>query len=571
MPAPSIPEIVVRGAPVAVSHVPQRHRRLDHRHMLLFAAAASICMLLLNVVWREQYEGDEGFYGVTALNMLQSPAYLLRPSYYPAGEFAADKGAFAHFPFNSQLYALALWVGRGSLAAVDVLNVVSFAALLFFVYRLLRLFEVRTALFAVLLLAASPSIVRYYSQLEAEPLMVTCGIIGLYCALRGRHFLSGLCLGLSFALKLWLCGPLALAIAAAMITRGVTWRGLLLFGSGAVLPSAAHLLVTAWFYPEDVGFWLNNAYFGVFTGSGISGDKLNAAAAPDNWVHPWWYYAAALYRDHFFLVPIILFGMRSLFRVEGINRKLLWVIVAGAAGLLPLSLLKVKEPNYILSCAIFLYLLAGACLAALSQRMASGDGIDALSRRFGTLATVGLMLLLPLAHLRGIQPEDITRGFVVAHSLAFAAILGVFWWTQNKRSSALEWLTYAACGIALAAWFSHFAVTRRPRDKVITQLIEPHVNSPNTLSLIASNYKSYQLYAFRRGCYWDELPLTQSPESVLAAPQYGGVRAFILNPDDQQQAALAPWLAWLQTHTTEKTSELDARLGSISGFRLFVR
>src|SRR5688572_8672220 len=116
MPAPSIPETIVRDRPEAREDArpPTRictgGRASPRAFILLLAATASICMLILNVFWRESYEGDEGFYGVTAQNMLQSPAYLLRPSSFPAGDFAAGKDAFAHPPFNSYLYALALWL-----------------------------------------------------------------------------------------------------------------------------------------------------------------------------------------------------------------------------------------------------------------------------------------------------------------------------------------------------------------------------------------------------------------------------------------------------------------------------
>jgi hypothetical protein len=96
-------------------------------------------------------------------------------------------------------------------------------------------------------------------------------------------------------------------------------------------------------------------------------------------------------------------------------------------------------------------------------------------------------------------------------------------------------------------------------------------NAPNALSLIASNFKSYQFYSFHHGCYWHELPLEQGPATVLAGPGFSGVRAFILDADDLQKPEIAPWLAWLKTHATEKTGDLDAKIGRASGFRLFLR
>src|SRR5438874_7458337 len=48
--------------------------------VIALAAMASLGLFLCTVFWRDGYLGDEGFYGVTALNMLRSPAYILRPS-----------------------------------------------------------------------------------------------------------------------------------------------------------------------------------------------------------------------------------------------------------------------------------------------------------------------------------------------------------------------------------------------------------------------------------------------------------------------------------------------------------
>src|SRR3954451_4297756 len=154
---------------------PVKRVSLRGRSVVLLAICAGVLMLVLNVFYRESYSGDEGFYGVTAFNMLRAPDYILRPSYYPAGNFLAEKDAFAHPPFNSYFYALSLWLSRGSLVGPELLNVLSFALLLYFAYRVVGLFDVQAGRVAILLLIASPAIFTYYSQLEAEPLLTTCG------------------------------------------------------------------------------------------------------------------------------------------------------------------------------------------------------------------------------------------------------------------------------------------------------------------------------------------------------------------------------------------------------------
>jgi hypothetical protein len=603
----------------SLSHIPAIgvKQGLNHRIVLLLTACAILCMLVLNVFHRESYSGDEGFYGVTALNMLRSPSYVLRPSYNPAGDFLADKDGFAHPPFNSYLYALSLWLCKGSLAAPELVNVLSFALFLYFTFRVISPFDVKASRFTVLLLAASPAVLISFSQLEAEPLMTTTGIIALYCALKasgnGRQpvaepnamvknssaqpvacgasseveqkgwlFLSGLCLGLSFAFKLWLCGPLALAVAAALVFWVRRREGsffyrtlpLLFFLVGAGIPAGVHLLAIWWNHPEDMSFWLKNIYFGVFTNAGISGSKLAGAGTSSDWVHPVWYYAAALYRDHYFLLPIIVLGIGSALREARGRVELSWIITAGLFGLVPLSLMQVKEPLYVLSCAAFLYFLAGFCLAALTRRIETGLGIDSLSSKLGMVIIPALLILFPLAYARGIQPAKITGGFVLAHTITFSLFLGVFLFSLFKKSARLfESSIFALCAIAIATVFVWNFFTSGPRDKFITRIIRPYLqsNAPDTLSLIASNFKSYQFYSYRHGCYWHELPLQEGPESLLSQPRFSTVRAFIIDPDDLKKPESAPWLSWFETHASEKTAELDHELGYPSGFRVFIR
>jgi 4-amino-4-deoxy-L-arabinose transferase-like glycosyltransferase len=566
-------------------------RRLNTRSIVLLAATATVLILLLNVFCRVSYEGDEGFYGVTSLNMLRSPGYLLRPSYNPAGDFFADKSAFAHPPLNSYLYALFLWLSNRSLAALELLNALSFALLLYTAYRVLKWFDVQAARFAVLLLAASPGILLFYSQLEAEPLMTVFGLIALHCALQtgpgpGQKkwlFLSGLCMGIAFAFKLWLCGPLGLAVAVALVIRMRQLRftprqlfpALLLITTGAILPSALHLLAIVCFYPEDLGYWMNQIYFGIFTNAGISGSKFDAAAAPRDWIHPFWYYGPALYRDHFFLAPIILLGGGSLLREQRLNGKLLWILLAALAGLLPLSLMRVKEPQYVLTCAVFLYLLSGACLAALMRRISSGGDLDRFSTRFGTAGILALFVLIPTAYALGIKPDKISLTFVIVHSIVLTVSLLLFWWSRRSRALPLDWCIFGACALALLIGFAGHWLTRGPRDKIIADIIRPYLQNyaPTTMSMIASNFKSYQLHTFRQGSYWEDVPVEKAPELALNTAKFSDVRVFIIDAEDlgKFQAELAPWLRWLETHTVEKTTELDQRLGARSGFRVFVR
>jgi len=545
-------------------------------------------MALLNIFRRVSYIGDEGFYGITALNMLHSPVYLLRPSYYPLGDFIVEQDAFAHPPFNSYFYALALWISNGSFVGLEVLNALSFALFLLFAYRLLSLFDLHTARFAVALFAASPAILHAWSEVEAEPLMATAGVMALYYGARsgleaGRRallFLCGLCLGLAFALKLWLFGPYALAVSVLLLSRA--WqtggtlaqklRPLFLVALGAIIPAGLHLLAVAWFHPEDLQFWLRKVYFGFFIREGISGGKFSGDVIDPRWVHPVWYYVGVFYRDHFFLVPVILLGISSLLRDARVNREFLWMIIAGTMGLIPFSFMKIKEPMYVLSCTIFIYFLAAACLGALVRRLSDATAVKP-SGKYGTAIVVGLLLLFPLAYAWGIKQGEITPALVLAHSVVLSLTLLIFWWSRRTKGRFLEWTIYGACAAGVAIFFLYDGITRRPRDETIARMIRPYIegNSTEALSLVATEFKAYQLYTFRRGCYWDELPLHQSPATVFGSPELSHTRAFAIEPEDLVKPEMAPWIAWLEKHATEKTAELNAALGKDAGLRLFIR
>lgn len=563
--------------------------RSGSRWVGMIPVLAAVLMLAGNLLWRKPYTGDEGFYGVTAQNMLVAPEYLLRPSYHPEGDFVADRGNYAHPPFNSYLYALGLWAGRGSLAGPEVINALAFAVLLYFAFRLAATFDARGARFAVLLLAASPSMMNAYTFIEAEPLMTALGVVAVYGVVRSAFdharrwslFAAGLCLGFSFALKLWLCGPLLLAVAAALAVCawrrrpevGEALRSVAVLAFGFAVPAALHLAVLAWLYSEDLEFWVRNVYFGVFLDAGISGSKLAGAEASADWVHPAWYYGAALYREHFFLWPPIALGGLSLLRERRSGRRLLPIVCAGALGVIPLSLFKVKEPLYVLGCAVFLYLLAGSCLASLERRMAA-RGVDRSFLWCGLGVTVGPLVLVLAAYARQPRPDGLTPTFVALHTAALTAFAAGFAWACARGSARhLEKIVYGMCAAAVVGAFAWKGATQPPRDETIVRIATPYLrtNAPGEVSFVASNFKNYQYRTFRSGCYWHELPAGVAPERLLGTPDFRRVRVFILDPEDQLKPANVRWLRWLESHAVEKTAELDRRLGVVSGFRLFVR
>ena len=119
------PALSAVGTPEIISRARVGGFRFRYWGMLALASGTCVVLLALNIFRREGYTGDEGFYGVTALNMLHAPGYILRSSYYPLGSFASDKDGFAHLPFNSYFYALSLMISKASLAGPEVVNAIA--------------------------------------------------------------------------------------------------------------------------------------------------------------------------------------------------------------------------------------------------------------------------------------------------------------------------------------------------------------------------------------------------------------------------------------------------------------
>ena len=131
-----------------------------------------------------------------------------------------------------------------------------------------------------------------------------------------------------------------------------------------LLTSSLHLLAVWIWTPEDMTFWLRDIYFSLFAGEGVQGTKLHGDSPdlPANWAHPFWYYFAITYRNHFFLLPLIAMG--APFLPRRVYSVFSW-IVPGIASIFILSAFAIKSSLYVLSATLFIYALAGLCISAL--------------------------------------------------------------------------------------------------------------------------------------------------------------------------------------------------------------
>ncbi len=552
-----------------------------HRWLLLCIVILALSyQFLTTTTLRDHFEGDEGFYGTIALNMEQSWDYWLRPTQVPEGTFETERARLGHPCIHCMAMAVASMLFGGGIIPFQLVPLASFALTLYFMYRLLALWDDRAADYAIFLAALSPIILSEFRLLQAEPMMAAAGIAGIYFAVSGitknkiwLSALAGACFGLAFLSKLWLsfpypfAGGIAVIVLSRLQAQPLSWLGkyLSLLLATFLLTSSLHLLAVMIWTPQDMEFWLRDIYFSLFVGEGVQGTKLhgNSPDLPANWAHPFWYYFAITYRNHFFLVPLIAMGIPYLSR--RVYPALSWII-PGIASILLLSAFAIKSSLYVLSATLFLYALAGLCVSALllkTERMALPWD------KWTILATL-LILLLLLAGL--FAPAKIATSYKLAHTAVLLLLLAVLYLATSdfhrNTETLLLWGSLSLFILLLA-----FDLTSRyPTDQVLAEVIAPHVQNqkPNEVAFIAPNFKSFQLYLFKRGRYWKDTPFQEPPEAFFKKMQEQGTQVFMLGPDEWRNPALQPILDYLNCHAKEITDEFRQRTGFVTDRRIFV-
>lgn len=561
-----------------VEYMPNVLQRYSRLIIVFIILCALVYQGTRNTLFRDDYTGDEGFYGTLALNMTRDPAYLLRPAPEPDGIFDTVNTPLAHPPVNSYLMAGAYLLFGHRLEAFEIVPFVSFLLTLLGIYLLVALWNQEAALLSVLLLAVSPAILKNFRYLEAEPIMAALGIASIYfSALSARRhrvvyaLVAGGCLGFAFVTKLWLVFPYGFAAAGALCFGygwRKMWKPLIVFGMAFLLCASTHLAAIALWVPDDLDFWVRRIYLAPFFGVGIAGSKLSATAAniPSNWVHPWWYYASIAYRDHFFLFPMIALGIPAVRRDDW--RMLAWIGPGLASGIL-LSLFAIKETLYALPIWLFLYPCAGVCLTAWL------NDVQANSRRltwYPAAIVLGMaiaVIAVIFAYSKGIAPDSITQSYMLLHTVVMLLLVVTI--LVGYSVIHADTLSFVLAGAALS-----FAVTavgdivsRQPVAPLLQQVVAPYVKdaSRSRPAFIAPNYKALQLYLFQNGKYWKDAPIELPPERFVQAESENGVRVYVVGPQEQQQ--YKPLITYLEKHSLELTDQYDTLLGRKGDLRIF--
>jgi hypothetical protein len=563
-----------------------RVRNAEHRfnRSLLFIIFASFTFAFLRgVIFKRLETDDEGVNGIMALNMCHSQRFLTWPSYIPGGLAdwsKEDLPAIANTPFHSALLALG-----GCALGIEGMGLVSFLSLVatvVFLYRLVALWDRRAALLGATLFVVSPIILWQFRLLELEMVMSAWGLAGTYWIARGElsekkwlSLLGGACLGFGFLSKLWLVTPFVLASAGLIVAIRIRARVLrvapvALVIVGFLSVSSLHLAYVALRSPADVSLWLRGVYFSVMIGESIGGHKMSAAGVYPEWVHPFWYYPAILYREHFFTIPILIAGFPSLLKRAKSMVELLAVIAAGLLTLIPLSIPPIKEPLYILATLPFFYALVGLSITALLARIEASEDLSGPLDRWAQRGSGAVSALLTLAivgaYVKGIKRDDITLAYTFAHACGmFGAWLLM---SSAPRLDRTRW-TFVATGLfalGLASFVAFDLTHPVPPYKEIAEILRPYLESqpPERESFISPKYKIILLYLFRNGRYYKEL----RPEMIPANLASGSLCAVVMGPDERKSAEGPGVERALEGSAIDLRSKLPSRYQG--SYRIFV-
>lgn len=517
---------------------------------------------------------DEGVNVTMANNMLASRELVLRPSVYPGGRrdwVSEDLPALGNTPFYPGLLALAgAKLGLPGMGIVPWLSLwvaIAFSALLFWQQ------SSRSTLYTALLLASSPGFLSEASSLEFEPTLTAFCAAGLYFVVRGTRarrllscFIGGALLGLGFLTKLWLIAPFALAgcgfaLVQTTLARERDEHPLYLRRSlgaallGFLVTASAHISLLAVLAPHDLPSWIESVYLGIFSGHGVTGGKLSAAAQYA--ARPVWYYPAVLYERHFYLLPLALLGLPALLRRARVHAIGALAMAFGAwLSVIVLSVPAVKEPLYVLAVAPLWYVLAGTCLAELEND----------SKMFEPANRIVVQTVLSLALLAGFAgvawswtfdgAAQLRAALVHAAGMIACAAVGLQWLWRRRIGGAL----LAGCALSLACFIASAERSRAadPQPVIAVALRSALQDAPAAYpSFVAPQSKLLMGYLGRAGLDWSAL---QEPARAAVQPGLDvgrsladpALRAFVLGPEQFERPGVDALLPRLQSVCEER-------------------
>lgn len=541
-----------------MSPSPQRKEQgLEALATIAFAVAAvSVLLLFLGkTIWAGNLSGDEASHIIMAQNIAHDFDYFARPSIMPLGDLDAKRNIVTFAPGDPLLRAAAFKLIGDVFLASALVNALAWAASLFFIYRIARLLGPDSASWTLMLAACSPGLFWMFSWQEAEPTMTSFGLGATWLLTSGhwnrkavRTVIGGVLLGFAVVIKLYLVLPFVAVVGVCIVGRwfddlppcrfDVKFLGLALLG---FIPAACSHLLAVWILaPEELAFWIRQVYLAPLLGTATPlAQKLEGYERIAGLNHPFWYYLAILYRDHFVLVPVLLAAVLDPRRQwQAWRRPEAIALAAGVLVIALWSILANKEPLYILPSITFLYLLSGWALNG------SADAALTRSRKMVVVfATLGLGVAIAIAGRAGIKPDDITPAYVWLHSLAAAAMIAVLFAPKKRRSALVPTVLVLLLGFYV--FLTHRNAPPASNRQLVAALQAPLADAEvREISFLADDLNEIQARMQRTGLMWRDLTAEELAEpAALLAPggRLGNIRAFIAADeqiDDPRYAGL---------------------------------
>lgn len=537
-----------------------------------------------SVPFAEIRSENEGVNITMARNIQHSLQFFTRPSVFPTGRqdwLTEDLPYLGNLPTYPALLA-----PMTTLPGFSGMALISFLALCLTIYstvRLVSLVDEKAGLYTAILMLCSPALLLSFRRIEYEPILTALCAAGGYQVVRGiwqrqrlRCFLGGALVGLGFITKMWLIVPYAFALIAFCVGEAASVRSsgqsaglrksVIVGGVGFAITASAHLVYVLLVSPGDLPVWIDHVYGGIFSGRGITGGKLSALADYANHERSSVYYPLVLYRDHFVLVPLCLYGIGEVLRVPQLRRRrLLAMITGGLVAIVALSVPAYKDARYVLAATPFMYAFAGVCLSAFARSpdklRPATVSVVRLSMAIATLA-----FLCVLGVYLADSPIKISGAYVLAHGFgtALCLLLGELWMRTRWVTRQLGIL--AAVGLVVFA-VAYPRIDDPPPYAAIARVLAPHLKDaqPAYPSYVADGCHQLRGYTERTGLCFDDLDQLSTPPS-----QDPRVSAFVFGPGPMPANAQALF-DWAEDHARDVTDELVRETGGDLGYRVLVR
>ncbi|HET8933627.1 MAG TPA: glycosyltransferase [Polyangiales bacterium] len=551
------------------------------------AALAAVTLgyaFVSGVPWAQLTSPNEGVNVTMARNIHESSQFFTRPSVFPGGRtdwLKDDVPALGNLPTYPAL--LAPMTAFSGFAGMALISFLAWCITVYATSRLVSLVDPKAGLYTAILMLTAPALLLSFRRIEFEPILTALCAAGSYQVVRGiwqrqrfRCLIGGALLGLGFITKMWLIVPYAFAMISFCVGEAASVRSsgqsaglrksVIVGGVGFAITASAHLLYVAFVSPADLPVWIQQVYFGIFSGKGITGGKLSALADYARHERSALYYPLVLYRDHFVLLPLCMYGIGEVLRVPQVRRRrLLAMIGGGLIAIVALSVPAYKDARYVLAATPFMYAFAGICLSAFAR---SPDKL-----RPATVSVVRLsMVLATLAFLvvLGVYladaPVKISGVYVLAHAAgtALCLLLGQLWMRT-------QWVT-RQLGILALIGLAGFAIVyprvdETPPYAAIARVLAPHLKDaePAYPSYVASGCNELRGYTERTGLCFGDLVHERTP-----AQEDPRLKAFVFGPGPTPDSAHALY-DWAEHHARDITEELVREAGSDLGYRILVR